>query len=176
MHNSQGFTLIELMLVIVLVGALLAIAIPNFETLAYGPSSNRATFQLMGALNEARLKAIKVHKDVTVAFNQPLANQLTMTWNENGVDRTKIHRLAKNTTRVTFDAAPPGEVPDPDSSFVFTNLGLIEPSLGNDTGNIYVVDNVNGRRFHIATTLAGGIVERKWDGNAWTGPLVSYTP
>jgi prepilin-type N-terminal cleavage/methylation domain-containing protein len=176
MYNRRGFTLIELMLIIIIASVLLAIAIPNFEALVYGPSSNRATFKLMGALNEARLKAIKMHQPVTVAFNQPLANQLTMMWNENGINRTKVHRLHRNTTRVTFDNAPPGGALAPDNNFVFTSMGFIQPNLGNPTGNIYVVDNTNGRRFHIATTLAGGIVERQWNGSAWTGPMISFTP
>jgi prepilin-type N-terminal cleavage/methylation domain-containing protein len=176
MYDDKGFTLLELLTVIVVCGILLAVAIPNFETMAYGPSADRATLELVGALQQARLKAIATNQPVTVTFNQPEANQLTTTWTKDGNDLSRIHRLSSNTARVNFDDDPPGEVPAPDDSFLFTNMGFIEPSLGNTTGNIYVVDNTNDRRFHIATTLAGGIVERNWNGTQWVGPILSYTP
>lgn len=169
LRNSRGFTLIELMVVIAIGVALMAIAIPNFEALVYGSTANRATVELIGALQNARLKAIKTHQPVTVAFNQPIANQFTVTWTENG-PRSMTYRLAKDTVRITFDNAPPGGALAPDPIFVFNNMGFAQPSLGNTTGNIYLVDNVNGRRFHIATTFAGGIVERRWLNGAWTGP------
>ena len=176
MHDNKGFTLLELVIVIVVGGILLAVAIPNFETLVYGPSADRATVELVGALQQARLKAIKTNLPVTVTFNVPAANQMQTTWTENGNNRSQFHRLSRNAARVSFDNAPPGAVPAPDNSFVFTNMGFIQPNAGNLTRNIYIVDNVNGRRFHIATTFGGGIVERRWDGAQWDGPILSYTP
>lgn len=170
LRNSRGFTLIELMVVIAIGVALMAIAIPNFETLVYGSSANRATVELIGTLQNARLKAIKTHQPVTVQFNIPAANQFTVSWTENGINRSMVYRLAKDTARITFDNTPPGGALAPDADFTFNNMGFAQPSLGNITGNIYLVDNVNGRRFHIATTFAGGIIERRWDGSAWTGP------
>jgi type IV fimbrial biogenesis protein FimT len=173
MHDNKGFTLLELVIVVVVGGILLAVAIPNFETLVYGPSGDRATLELVGALQQARLKAIKTNLPVTVTFNQPAANQLTTTWTENGNNRSQFHPLSSNTARVSFDNTPPGAVPAPDNSFVFTNLGFIQPAAGNPTSNIYLMDNVNGRRFHIAATFGGAIVERRWDGAQWNGPTLS---
>lgn len=170
MRNRWGFTFVELLVVISIFAVLLAIAIPSFEALVYGSGSNRALLELAGALQKARLKAIKTHQTVTVTFNQPAANQLTMTWNENGVGKIFVHHLSRDATRVTFDNNPPGGAPAPDNSFVFTSLGFIDPNGAKTTGDIYIVDNKNGRRFHIAATVAGGIVERQWTGAAWTGP------
>ena len=108
-------------------------------------------------------------------FNQPAQDQYTVTWNDNG-GRTRVSSLKGGNSRIAFDAAPPGGAPAPNASFTFSSLGLIRTDLGNATGNIYIVDNRNGRRFGISTTVAGGIVERQWDGSSWSGPVLSYTP
>lgn len=170
---SSGFTLLELMVVVAIFATLLAIAVPNFESMVYGSGSNRALLELSNALQDARLKAIKIHQNVTVTFNQPAANQLQITWTENGVAKSLDHRLSSDPNRVTFDNNPPGGALAPDNSFTFTNLGFIQLAGGNPTSNIYIMDNSNGRRFHIAATIGGGIVERQWNGNVWTGPILS---
>lgn len=171
-NNGSGFTLLELTVVIAIFVALLAVAIPNFEGMLYGSGSNRALLELSNALQDARLKAIKTHQPATVAFNQA-ANQLTITWLENNANRQLVHPLSSDATRVTFDNAPPGGVPAPDNNFTFSELGFIIPAGGNPTSNIYIIDNTNGRRFHIAATVGGGIIERQWNGSAWTGPILS---
>jgi prepilin-type N-terminal cleavage/methylation domain-containing protein len=171
--KKSGFTLVELMLVMGIFATLLTIAFASFETLVYGSTANRALVELVGVLQDARLKAIKTSQPVTVTFNLPAANQLQIAWTENGVNQLLVHRLTSDPARVSFDPAPPGGAPAPDASFLFTNLGFIQPAGANTTSNIYIVDNDNGRRFHIAATLGGGIIERQWDGAAWNGPVLS---
>jgi type IV fimbrial biogenesis protein FimT len=175
-QGQQGFTLLELMVVIAVAAILMAIAVPSFERMVLGSSSNRASLELVSYLNEARMKAIRTHRNVTVAFNQPGQDQYTMTWDDNGEDRTKVGALGAHGVRVGFDDNPPGGSPDPDDSFIFNALGFIQTDLGSPTGNIYLVDNVNGKYWNIATTVAGDIVERSWNGSAWSGPELSYTP
>lgn len=173
MGGRSGFTLVELVVVMAIFAVLLAIAIPNFEALVYGSGSNRALIELVGVIQDARLKAIKSGRTVTVRFNIPAANQVQVDWTENGAGRSLFHPLSRDAARVTFDAAPPGGAPAPAPVFTFTNLGFVQPVGGNTTSNIYIVDNRNGRRFQVAATIGGGIIERFWDGGAWIGPVIT---
>ena len=59
MRNKHGFTLIELMIVLTLMAVLAAFAVPSYEALVYGSSSNRATLELKTVFQLARMKALK---------------------------------------------------------------------------------------------------------------------
>lgn len=64
--NARGFTLIELMVVILIVAITVTIAIPSFQSLISTTQLRTATSQLVGMLNLARSEAIKRGWPVTV--------------------------------------------------------------------------------------------------------------
>jgi len=173
--KNAGFSLVELVVALAIFALLLAIAIPNFESIVYGSGSNRALKEVVGILQDARLKAIKTDRPVTVDFNLPAANQIWVQWTEAGAPRELVHHLSEVPGRVTFNPLPPGGAVPPDATFTFTNLGFIIPNGAIPTRNIYIIDNNNGRQFHIAATVGGGVIERQWNGAAWTGPIMTDT-
>jgi type IV fimbrial biogenesis protein FimT len=67
-NKQSGFTLIELIVIIAIVGVFAAIAVPNF--LSYMPKHrlNGAARQVMGDLMAARMKAVSQNCDVAVTF------------------------------------------------------------------------------------------------------------
>jgi type IV fimbrial biogenesis protein FimT len=65
----RGFTLIEALVVMTLVGVLLAIAAPSFVTFTATQKVKTASFDLYAALLFARSEAIKRRQNVTVAPN-----------------------------------------------------------------------------------------------------------
>lgn len=62
----EGFTIIELMTTIVILGILIMVAIPSFNDLVVGTRVKGAASDLYGALTFARSEAIKRNANVTV--------------------------------------------------------------------------------------------------------------
>lgn len=62
--SVAGFTLMELMLVVTIVGILTMIAIPGFKSLSQSQRVKNASYELYGALSLARSEAIKRNNDV----------------------------------------------------------------------------------------------------------------
>lgn len=178
LHGAKaGFTLMELMVTVLIAGTLLAIATLNMENLVFRSHADRVMDTLVGDLQLARMTAMRAKRQVTVAFNQPAAGQYTVSWvSENGAINQVSRLDHQGSRRVEFEDSPPGGSPEPDDSFVFNQLGFVQPSSGNLIGSIYVSDIKNGTIFRIATTPAGGIEKRRWLGSAWEGTPLTYTP
>lgn len=68
-NGQQGFTIIEVLTVIVMIGVLLALAAPSFVTFTASQKVKTASFDVYAAMVFARSEAIKRRQDVTVAPN-----------------------------------------------------------------------------------------------------------
>jgi|KBSSwiStaDraftv2_1062776.scaffolds.fasta_scaffold656191_2 type IV fimbrial biogenesis protein FimT len=66
MPGERGFTLIEALLVIVVIGVLLALAAPSFITFTSGQKVKTASFELYSTFTYARSEALKRRADVTI--------------------------------------------------------------------------------------------------------------
>lgn len=66
MKKNSGFTLVELLITIVIVGVLLAVGIPSLKTFMKGNQLVASTNELVSAFNVARSEAIKRNASVTV--------------------------------------------------------------------------------------------------------------
>lgn len=67
--HQRGFTLIEVLMVIVMMGVVLALAAPSFRTFTASQKVKTASFDLYATLVYARSEAIKRRQLVTVAAN-----------------------------------------------------------------------------------------------------------
>lgn len=68
-HNSKGFTLIETLVIVFIMGILSAIAVPSFLALLERAKLNSAVAEVRGALQEAQREAIRKSKPCTVTLN-----------------------------------------------------------------------------------------------------------
>lgn len=63
---SKGFTLVEMMVVIAILGILLTVVIPSFKSMIHNQRVKSASFELFTSLTLARSEAIKRNRDVTI--------------------------------------------------------------------------------------------------------------
>jgi len=66
MKNSYGFTLLELMITLMLVGILLAVGVPSLKTFRQSNQLVASTNELLSALHIARSEAIKLNTRVSI--------------------------------------------------------------------------------------------------------------
>jgi len=67
--NHNGFTVMEIILVVAIMGIMAAIAIPAFMKMLPGMRLNGAARQVMGDLMAARMKAVKLNRKTKVIFD-----------------------------------------------------------------------------------------------------------
>lgn len=100
----QGFTLIELMVVVTLVAVLSAIAVPSFRDLLLNQRLAASTSEFVAALSMARAEALKRSQTVT------LTPRTINDWNSGWEIKSTVEGVA--TTLRAFDALPGGVTVD----------------------------------------------------------------
>jgi type IV fimbrial biogenesis protein FimT len=79
MRRHQGFTLLELMVVLSILGIMLAVGIPGFRDFISNQRAKSASYELITSLMMARSEAVK--RNATVKVEPVTANTWTSGWN-----------------------------------------------------------------------------------------------
>jgi len=148
LHNKQsGFTLIEMMIVIAIMGIFAGIAIPNF--LSYMPKHrlNGAARQVMGDLMAARMQAVSQNNDFKVLFDISINNHeytiLDDDNNDGNIDVgewTQTKDIQSEYSDVTFSNVTADPIFRPRGTAYGTTI-----TLTNSAGSKYVKVAITGR-------------------------------
>lgn len=173
MRNSKGFTLIELMVAMAIMGIIAAIGIPNFLGWVANYNLKAAANELYSSMQFARINAVKQNKEWAVVFDT--VNGIYYVCSDNGdgdwtttgnniKERTItlsdyasdiVYGMGNATANVGGGGAFPGGA-------VFGSRG----TLSVDEGYIYLT-NGKGTAYAIGSGVGGAVVYRQWLGGAW---------
>lgn len=137
-RRRAGFTLLELLVTITIVGILSSIALPSFRSLILNQRIKTASFDLVASLTTARSEAIKWNGNVTMT--PALGSDWTTGWNL---------------------TSPGGTTGDIKVQSAYTNVTIDQrDALGTITGPVSVVYDRSGRvsaavpRFQVSDAAA----------------------
>ncbi|MFC1812435.1 GspH/FimT family pseudopilin, partial [Thermodesulfobacteriota bacterium] len=152
MRKQSGFSLIELLVVIVILGALMAITVPNYLT--YIPKSRLKTAarDLYSELQLAKMAAIKVNGDCTVTYaTSPDRYTIEYTLGGGGATQTKTVNLADYKSGVKFDG--PGTETFDSPTINFNSRGLRDAPAGN--AYAYLSNATNTGYYRVGPLISG---------------------
>jgi len=177
MKREKGFTIIELVVIIVIMGILATIAIPGFSRWLPNYRLRAATRDLFSNFQLTKLTAIKRHRTCVISFDQDIGRTTydyvvyVDTGNNLKLDDPGDEVLTKvlfsdRYEGVVFDTSKGGgdgiddtiiDNDDNNPTIGFLSNGF---SIGNDgnpaAGSVYLT-NANGREREVAVSAAGAI-------------------
>ena len=101
--SHKGFTLVELMIVIAVMGIMAAIAVPNYRTYMAQRRLNGAARQVMSDLMAARMKAVSQNNEFKVFFLANNQYKILDDNNNNGTEDTGESSQTKDIQTEYYD-------------------------------------------------------------------------
>jgi len=178
MKRAKGFTIIELVVIIVIMGILALIAIPGFSRWLPNYRLRAATRDLFSNIQHTKLTAIKRHRTCAITFNRNAGGTIdgyvvyvdtitNLEFDDPGDEVLANVVFSERYDGVLFDTSKGGgdgiddtiiDNDDNNPTIGFLSNGF---SIGNDgnaaRGSVYLKTNATGRERQVAVSAAGNI-------------------
>ena len=144
---DKGFTLIEMITVVIIVGIVASIAAPNFLGLLNRNRVNEATGQIEGALKEAQKQAIRQGKSCSITIDDS-TKTITNTVGSTGCllsNRDLNDSIQLNVSRTTIVFSGKGNISiDDTDANLRTPVFVVSMNNGTDKRGCVVIENSFG--------------------------------
>ena len=131
--SRRGYTLVELMVVVFLVGAMLFLAVPSMRSVLMGDQLQAASRQIVGAARELRINAVREQLDYVLHFDMSRNRYWTYTADmtlEKRDERQKLALSLPEGIRIT-DIYHVGDAKknEGDLETIFYRNGVVQPTV-----------------------------------------------
>lgn len=172
LKNKNGFTLIEVMMVVAIIGIMTAIAVPNFLTWLSNMRLNAASRDLYGAMMKAKGEAVKRNVNCGLTFNQTIGATIFAYIVFADLDRDCEYDVGEPIlvqvpqwqTSVSLDTTKHGgdglsftDNDDSNPTIIFTPTGIPTANGGGFANGMAALRNSKGTGKDIVVNQAGSI-------------------
>jgi len=126
MAKSAGFTLIEMMLALAVLGTLVAVGMPSFTTMLRNAETRGAAESIANGLQRARAEAVARNKSVQFVLGSGNSWYVDYVATPDAANRIDANVSNEGGAKTTRSVLPAGA-----TSISFSNLGLVIPNAAN---------------------------------------------
>lgn len=171
MRKKNGFTVVELLIVIALIGIISGIGIPNFLTWLPKYRLKGAARDLYSNLQLARVGAIKANKTWAIVFDEG-GNKYTIYSDYGGANSVQnTIELSDYKSDITYGSGSASTESDGGALgdlITYSNDRVEFSSKGTaNVGNVYLTNVRNDNCFEVGTLLSGVVLLQEWNGSSW---------